>query len=202
MQLAAGKLNETFIKSMCIIFNPEAHFHKEYYQMNKEMRNAYRPNQEHEYDPTDCPRDEQRDHSVQEHKLDNLIDHQTEDSDVVVYCLPREHTNNSRRYVDLLNHFAKIGGFKILLGFIDHKNVEKFALTLVYNMIRLVALPWKMYHSTYLKQWGVRFATRVKDLVLLQPLEQLKKLSNEQLDMFSNIVKDIISQASSKEDSY
>ena len=69
-------------------------------------------------------------------------------------------------------------------------------------MIRLVALPWKLYHSTYLRQWGVGFATRVKDLVLLQPLEQLKKLSNEQLDMFSNIVKDIMTQASCKEDSY
>ena len=171
--------------------------------MNKEMRFAYRPNQEHEYDPTDHPRDEQEgDNWTQEHKLDNLIDHQTEGSDVVVYCLPREHTNSSRRYIDLLNHFSKIGGLKILLGFINHKNVDKFALTLVYQMIRLVALPWKLYHSTYLRQWGVGFATRVKDLVLLQPLEQLKKLSNEQLDMFSNIVKDIMTQASCKEDSY
>ena len=53
-----------------------------------------------------------------------------------------------------------------------------------------------------MQPWGEAFVLRVVKLILAQPLDQLKKQSNEQLDMFTNMIKDIITQCSGKERSY
>ena len=158
---------------MSQVFDPESPIHSHYFQMNKEMMEAYMPLQGHDYDVPRKPiqNSNPRDRNQQEVILDGIIPHKREGSDVVIYCLPRTQASTSRRFIDLLNYFGSIGGFELVIQTLSNATPESISLPSVYNLSLIISQPFKLYHKQYLPTFGERFTDGVKGLILAMPLE-------------------------------
>ena len=73
-----------------------------------------------------------------EPELDDILPYNLQAKDGIVFCLPRKHQCQSRKFIDLLNNFGNAGGFTLVLQAIAS---EQVSLTAAFTLSTMISQP-------------------------------------------------------------
>jgi len=109
-------------------------------------------------------------------ELDDLV--QPEEGHSRIFVVPRLTSCICSKFLHMMNKFGNSGGFQSILDALNMNPDENLTLTTMGYMITMISMPSKLFHKSWITDYGALFTASMKKQLLGAPDNILKTVSS------------------------